>query len=83
MVGSVRDEVVGRDAELAAIAELLDGEEAGSAVLVLAGEAGDYPLEVCAIDTDGKPITGVVWLVQGNRVAAVSPRWGDDIACRY
>jgi hypothetical protein len=37
-----------------------------------------YPLDVCAIDTEAEPITGVVWLVQGNRVAAVSPRWGDD-----
>jgi hypothetical protein len=32
--------VVGRDAELAAIADLLDGTAAGPAVLVLAGEAG-------------------------------------------
>jgi hypothetical protein len=47
------------------------------------GDEADYPLDVCAIDTDGKPITGVVWLVQGSRVAAVSPRWGDDIACGY
>ena len=42
-----------------------------------------YPLDVRAIDTDGQPITGVVWLIQGEQVAAVSPRWGDDIACGY
>ena len=36
----MRDAVVGRDAELAAIVELLDGVADGPAVLVLAGEAG-------------------------------------------
>ncbi len=46
-------------------------------------DEGDYPLDMCAIDTGGQPITGMVWLVQGDRVAAVSPRWGADIACGY
>lgn len=47
------------------------------------GDDATYPLDMCAIDTEGQPITGVVWLVQGDRVAAVSPRWGEDIACGY
>lgn len=42
-----------------------------------------YPLDMCTIDTEGEPITGVVWLVNGDLVAAVSPRWGDDVACGY
>lgn len=47
------------------------------------GDDVAYPLDMCAIDTEGAPITGVVWLVNGDRVAAVSPRWGDNIACGY
>lgn len=46
------------------------------------GDDVAYPLDMCTVETDGKPITGVVWLVQGD-LAAVSPRWGDDIACGY
>lgn len=42
-----------------------------------------YPLDACAVDTGGEPITGIVWLVQDDEVAAVSPRWGDDLACGY
>ena len=42
-----------------------------------------YPLEACGIETNGSPITGLRWLVQGNRIAAVSPIWGADTACGY
>lgn len=41
----------------------------------------DYPLDVCLVDTSGQPITGVVWLIQDDRVQAVSPRWGTDLTC--
>ena len=47
------------------------------------GSQAAYPLDECAIETNGAPITGLRWLVQGNRIAAVSPIWGDDIACGY
>ena len=47
------------------------------------GSQALYPLEACAIETNGAPITGLRWLVQGNRIAAVSPVWGDDTACGY
>jgi hypothetical protein len=42
-----------------------------------------WPLDVCAINTGGQPITGIVWLVEDGSVRAVSPRWGDDLACGY
>lgn len=45
---------------------------------------GSYPLDMCAIDAGGEPITGVVWLIDDEEeIAAVSPRWGDDLACGY
>jgi hypothetical protein len=46
-------------------------------------DAGDYPLDVCAIDVGDRPITGIVWLVDGDEVLAVSPVWGDDVSCGY
>lgn len=59
-------------------------------VVVIVGFAGpvadaEYPLDVCAIDRGDPPaaITGVVWLVVDDEVAAVSPRWGQDLACGY
>jgi hypothetical protein len=73
--------------QVAEVAEPMGSDQQGLVVTVEfeqpLGDDADYPLDVCAIDTDGEPITGVVWLVQGDRVAAVSPRWGDDIACGY
>lgn len=72
---------------VAEVAEPMMSDQQGLVVTVEfeqpLGDEIAYPLDVCAIDTDGEPITGVVWLVQGDRVAAVSPRWGDDIACGY
>ena len=47
------------------------------------GTDAPCPLEACAIETNGAPITGLQWLVQANRVAAASPIWGDNIACGY
>lgn len=47
------------------------------------GTEAPYPLDACAIETNGAPITGLRWLVQGNDIAAVSPIWADDIACGY
>ena len=47
------------------------------------GSQTPYPLEACAIETYGAPITGLRWLVQGNRIAAVSPIRGADTACGY
>jgi hypothetical protein len=44
---------------------------------------GSYPLDMCAIDNGGQPITGVVWLIDQDEISAVSPRWGGDIACGY
>lgn len=41
----------------------------------------EYPLDVCAIDTDGQPITGMRWLLEGDEIVAVSPRWGTDLIC--
>lgn len=41
----------------------------------------EYPLDVCAIDTDGQPITGVRWLLEGDDIMAVSPRWGAGRFC--
>lgn len=43
----------------------------------------EYPLDVCSVDTGGAPITGVLWLVDGSDISAVSPQWGDDIACGF
>jgi hypothetical protein len=72
---------------VAEVAEPMASDQQGLVVTVEfeqpLGDDVAYPLDVCAIDTEGEPITGVVWLVQGNRVVAVSPRWGDDIACGY
>jgi uncharacterized membrane protein len=45
-------------------------------VRTVAGGDAAHLLDVCAIDTDGKSITGVVSPEHGDRVAAVSPRWG-------
>jgi hypothetical protein len=62
---------------------------AGSGLVVTLGfddplaDDAAWPLDVCAIDTGGLPITGVVWLVEDGSVRAVSPRWGDDLACGY
>lgn len=42
-----------------------------------------YPLDVCAIDTGGEPVTGVVWLIDEGVVSAVSPQWGEDTSCGY
>jgi hypothetical protein len=57
----------------------------GRAVVILAFEqpleAGAYPLDVCAIDTGGQPITGLTWLIDDDQVAAVSPRWGSSLTC--
>ena len=41
----------------------------------------DYPLDMCAIASEG-PITGVVWLVVDGEISAVSPLWG-AVACGY
>lgn len=41
----------------------------------------EYPLDVCAIDAGGQPITGARWLLGGDDIVAVSPRWGADLIC--
>ena len=41
----------------------------------------EYPLDICAIDTDGQPITGLRWLIDGDDITSVSPRWGADRYC--
>lgn len=41
----------------------------------------EWPIDVCAIDTQGQPITGAVWIVREGQITAVSPQWGDGISC--
>ncbi len=48
-------------------------------------DEADFPVDICAIDTGdpAAPITGIVWYLVDDEVAAVSPRWGDDLTCGY
>ena len=56
----------------------------GPDLLVVEAATGYDALDMCAIDAGGEPITGVVWLIDDEEeIAAVSPRWGDDLACGY
>jgi hypothetical protein len=66
--------------------EQLDAEDASRPTVVVVAfdqppDDAEYPLDVCAIDTGGQPITGLRWLLHGEDIVAVSPTWGADLTC--
>jgi hypothetical protein len=66
--------------------EQLDAEDPSRPTVVVVAfdqplDDAEYPLDVCAIDTGGQPITGLRWLLHGEDIVAVSPIWGADLTC--